>query len=240
MLVRSASAGTSLERVAAAGRPPRKGDAHDRPGRATGSRHQAAEGEAGFCDPCGAVRRRQHPARRGLDFDWGRIFLADLAVLRVGNRGRVPRLERLFPGADLGRGHPPGNGEGRLAGSRLADAHHAEGQELAFSLAHRDVLADPEGVVAEAEAFLLLFILASRLPLEGPGRAAEAARAMDEQPAHRRLAPPETVRETLPAMLLPSFEIDVAVVGQRRDEIIAVPNGPFRKFFRARGVQDDL
>ena len=39
---------------------------------------------------------------------------------------------------------------------RLADAHHPEGQELALLLAHRHVLADLEGVVAEAEAFLLL------------------------------------------------------------------------------------
>src|SRR5208282_3387849 len=140
---------------------------------------------------------------------------------------------------DLGRGHPPGNGEGRLAGSRLADAHDPEGQELAFSLTHRDVLADPEGVVAEAEAFLL-FILASRLPLESPGRPAKAARAMDEQPAHRRFVPPEPMREAFAAMAPPSLEIDVAVVAQRRDEIKAVPNGPFRKFFRARGVQHDL
>ena len=63
---------------------------------------------------------------------------------------------------------------------------------------------------------------------------------MDEEPAHRRFAAPEAVGETLAAMLLPSFEIDVAVVGQRGDEIIAVPNGPFRELFRARGVQNDL
>ena len=111
---------------------------------------------------------------------------------RVGNRGRVPRLKRLFPGADLGRGHPPRNGEGRLAGSRLADAHDAEGQELALLLAHRDVLAEPEGVVAEAEAFLLRFVLASRLPLEGPGRAAKAARAMDDAARASTARPPRT------------------------------------------------
>ncbi len=47
---------------------------------------------------------------------------------------------------------------------------------------------------------------------------------MDNEPAHRRLVPPESVRETFAAMAPPSLEIDVAVVGQRSDEIIAVPD----------------
>src|SRR6202034_1616737 len=67
--------------------------------------------------------------------------------------------------------------------SRVADADHPEGQKLALLFAHRHVLADLEGVVATAETFLLRFVLASPLPLEGPGRPATAAGVIDEEAA---------------------------------------------------------
>src|SRR5271163_2582900 len=114
----------------------------------------------------------------------------------------------------------------RKAGERLrlADADYPEGQKLAVLVAQRRVLADLEGVVAEAEAFLLLFVLASPLPFEGPGRGAAAAGMMDEEAAHRGLIAPKPMSETFAAMLLPGLKIDAAIGGQRRDEIIAVPD----------------
>src|ERR1700722_617728 len=124
--------------------------------------------------------------------------------------------------------------------SRIADADHAEGQKLALLVAHRHVLADLEGVVAEAETFLLRFVLASTLPLERPGRAAAAAGVIDEEAAQRGLIAPEAMGETFAPMLLPGFEIDVAIGGQRRDEIITVPDRAIGEFLRARGVQRHL
>src|ERR1700722_10470076 len=125
-------------------------------------------------------------------------------------------------------------------GSWRADADHPEGQKLALLFAHRHVLADLEGVVTEAKAFLLRFVLTSPLPLEGPGRAATAAGVIDEEAAQRGLIAPEAMGETFAPMLLPGFEIDVAIGGQRRDEIIAVPDRAFREFLRARYVQRHL
>ena len=63
---------------------------------------------------------------------------------------------------------------------------------------------------------------------------------MNEKAAQRRLVAPEAVGETFAAMLLPGFEIDVAVVGQGSDEIIAVADRAFGEFLRARGVQRDF
>src|SRR5271169_4723430 len=130
----------------------------------------------------------------------------------------------------------------RKAGERLrlADADYPEGQKLAVLVAQRRVLADLEGVVAEAEAFLLLFVLGSPLPFEGPGRAAAAPRVMNEEAAHRRLVAPEAMSKTFAAMLLPGFEVDVAVGGQGSDEVIAVPDRPVGEFLRTRGVQRHL
>src|ERR1700677_237971 len=124
--------------------------------------------------------------------------------------------------------------------SRVADADHPEGQKLALLFAHRHVLADLEGVVAKAETFLLRIVLASPLPPEGPGRAATAAGVIDKKAAHRGLIAPEAMGETFAAMLLPSFKIDVAIGGQRRDEIIAVTYRPIGELLRARGVQRHL
>src|SRR5271163_1637765 len=125
-------------------------------------------------------------------------------------------------------------------GLRLADADHPEGEKLALLLAHRHILADLEGMVAEAEAFLLLFVLGSPLPFEGPGRAAAPPRVMNEEAAHRRLVAPEAMSKTFAAMLLPGFEVDVAVGGQGSDEVIAVPDRPVGEFLRTRGVQRHL
>src|ERR1700689_2117362 len=124
--------------------------------------------------------------------------------------------------------------------SRVADADHPEGQKLALLFAHRHVLADLEGVVAEAETFLLLFVLASPLPFEGPGRAATAAGVIDEETAQRGLIAPEAMGETFAPMLLPGFKIDVAIGGQRRDEIIAVAYRAIGEFLGARGVERHL
>src|ERR1700678_942675 len=124
--------------------------------------------------------------------------------------------------------------------SRVADADHPEGQKLALLFAHRHVLADLEGVVAKAETFLLRIVLASPLPPEGPGRAATAAGVIDEKAAHRGLIAPEAMGETFAAVVLPSFKIDVAIGGQRRNEIIAVTYTAFPGFVGARGVQIHL
>jgi hypothetical protein len=43
---------------------------------------------------------------------------------------------------------------------------------------------------------------------------------VNEETAHGRLAAPEVVGEAFAAMLLPGFEVDVAVVGQGSDEVI--------------------
>src|SRR5271154_6482007 len=95
-------------------------------------------------------------------------------------------------------------------------------------------------MISEAETFLLRVFLPSPLPLEGPGRAAGAAGMMDEEAAQRRLVAPEAVGETFATVLLPGFEIDVAVAGQRGDEIIAVPDRAIGEFLRACGVQRHL
>ena len=81
---------------------------------------------------------------------------------------------------------------------------------------------------------------AGRLPFEGPGRAAAAAGAMDEQALHRRLARPEAVGEAFAAMGFPGLEVDVAVLGQGRDEVVAVADRPFRELFRPRRLKRDL
>src|SRR5208337_1672997 len=81
---------------------------------------------------------------------------------------------------------------------------------------------------------------AGGLPFEGPGRAAEAAGAVDEEALHRWLARPEAVGEALAAVGLPGLEVDMAVPGQGRDEVVAVPDRPFRERFRPRGVKRDF
>src|ERR1700722_20344920 len=130
--------------------------------------------------------------------------------------------------------------EARVSLSWLADAHHPERQKLALFLAHRHVLADFERMITEPETFLLYVVLPSPLPLEGPGRAADAACMMHEKAAQRRLVTPEAVGEAFTSVLLPGPEIDVAIAGEGSDEIVAVPDGAFREFLRAGGVQRDL
>src|SRR5271166_4449325 len=122
--------------------------------------------------------------------------------------------------------------------SRRADADHTEGQHAAFGLAHRDIFADPEQMVAEAVA--LVFLGRSRLPFESPGRAAEPSGPMGEKALHRRLVRPKTVREALAAMGLPRLEVDAALFVEGRDEVVAMPDRPVRELFRPRRLQGDL
>src|SRR5271165_4854576 len=127
---------------------------------------------------------------------------------------------------------------GAASASRRPDADHPEGQHFAFGLAHRDIFADLEQMVAEAEA--LVFVGRSRLPFESPCRAAEPSGPMGEKPLHRRLVRPEAVCETLAAMDLPRFEVDAALFVEGRDEVVAVPDRPVRELFRPRRLQGDL
>src|SRR5262249_27000831 len=120
------------------------------------------------------------------------------------------------------------------------DADHTEGQKFALLLAHRHILADLEGVVAEAKALLLRVVPASAFPFERPGRSARAAGVMNKEAAQGGLVGPEAVGETFAAVLLPGFEIDVAVGRQRRDEIVAVTDRAIGEFLRAGGVQRHL
>ena len=105
------------------------------------------------------VDRRAHPSRRhgearperrsagqgaGRPHDRGRRRAIDLAgVVAAGQRPLALLSDFVSRAATW---------------LRLADADHPEGQKLALLLPDRHVLADLEGVVAEAEAFLLLFV----------------------------------------------------------------------------------
>ena len=102
-------------------------------------------------------------------------------------------------------------------------------------LGDRDVLADPEGVLVEAVAGLVVGRLAVEVVMEGP---ADVAR-MDEVAVLVVLARIEIEHGAFGALLVELIHIDAAEAVERRDELVAVPGVALRELGRAGKFETD-
>src|SRR6185437_5077297 len=113
------------------------------------------------------------------------------------------------------------NGGCAPARQQLRDRDDLERRQFAFGVAHRDVFAIAESVIAETKAGFRF--VKGCAEFEAPVGAAAPAWAMHEQAALVAVVAPEAARETFAAMRLPRLRVDLAVLRQRRDEFVAVP-----------------
>ena len=94
-----------------------------------------------------------------------------------------------------------------------------------------DVFTQHEGVGAEAVAGFVV-VAGFRVVIEHPARMLGAARLVHQTADLVRLVVPEPAHAAVVAMLLPELAVDVAVVVERSDELVAMPRRSGRKLLR--------
>ncbi len=109
---------------------------------------------------------------------------------------------------------------------------------LAVLVADRDIFADPEGMAAEAVAGFVV-VLGGVVIVENPARVLGAAGLVNELTELVVLAAPEPPHAAIGPVLAPEFDIDMVVVVERGDELIAVLGRTVGEFLRTRQVEAD-
>src|SRR5690606_26836052 len=94
------------------------------------------------------------------------------------------------------------------------------------------------GMIAEPKAGLVI-VGRGGIIIEHPGRAALAARPVDEMAEFRPLAGPEAPHATGLPVLAPGFHIAMVRSIVRGDDLVAVAGGSLRELPRARQMQRD-